>query len=82
MNPDVENTTRRGKEPHAIPNMVMRYVVRHLEYIQVVPAPEGLKVKYLDLNKRGACDLNKGMRAKSPPNNGCENGRARTDSRF
>jgi len=35
----------------------------------VAAVPKGLKVKHLDLNKRVACDLNKGVRAKSPPRN-------------
>jgi hypothetical protein len=52
VNPAVENATGLGKEPLSIPNMVMRYFVRHLEYIQVVAAPGSFKVRYLDLNKR------------------------------
>ena len=52
MNPAVENATGRGKEPDAIPNMVMRYFVRHLKNSQLAAAPKGLKVKNLDLNKR------------------------------
>jgi len=38
-----ENTTGRGKEPHAIPKMIMRYFVRHLKNSQMAAAPEGLK---------------------------------------
>ena len=82
VNPAVGNATGCGKKPHAIPNMVMRYFVRHLKNSQVAAAPEGLKVKHRDLNKRGACDLNKGLRAKSPPSNRCGNGCACTVFRF
>ena len=57
VNPVVENATGRGNERHAIPNMVMRYFVRHLKNSQVAAAPKGLKVKHLDLNKRGACEI-------------------------
>ena len=45
--PAVENATGRGKEPHAITNMVLRCFVHHLENIQVAPPPEGLKVNIL-----------------------------------
>ena len=82
MNHAVENATGRGKEPHVMPNMLMRYFVRYLKNGQVAAAPKGLKVKHLDLNKRGACDLNKGVRAKSPPSNGCGNGCVCTVFRF
>jgi hypothetical protein len=82
VNSAVENATGRGKEPHAIPNMVMRYFVRHLKNSQLAAAPEGLKVKHLDLNKRGAFDLNKRLRAKYPPSNGCGIGGACTVSQF
>ena len=74
VNSAVGNATGRGKELHAIPNMVMRYFVRHLKNSQVAAAPKGLKVKHLDLNK--------GVRAKSPPSNGCGNGCVCTVSRF
>jgi len=74
VNPAVGNATGCGKKPHAIPNMVMRYFVRQLKNIQVAAAPQGLNVKHLDLNK--------GVRAKSPPSNGCGNGCACTLSRF
>ena len=80
MNPAVRNAKVCGKKPHAILNIVMRHFVRHLKNSQVAAAPEGLKVKHLDLNKRGACDLNKGVRAKSTPSNGCGNGCACTVS--
>ena len=74
VNPAVENTTGLGKEPHAIPNTVMLYFLRHLKNSQVTAAPKGLKVKHLDLNK--------GVRAKSPPSYGCGNGCMCTVSRF
>jgi len=57
VNPAVENATGRGKEPHAITNMLMRYFLRHLKNSQVVLAPKDLKVKHLDLNKRCACEI-------------------------
>ena len=78
VNHAVRNAKGCGKKPHAILNMVMR----HLKNSQVAAAPEGLKVKHLDLNKRGACDLNKGVHVKSPPSNGCGNGCACTVSQF
>jgi len=40
VNPDVGNATGRGKKPHAIPNMVMLYFVRHLKIAKVAAAPD------------------------------------------
>ena len=77
VNPAVENATGHGKEPPRYTkygHAVMRYFVRHLKNSQVAAAPEGLKVKHLDLNK--------GVLAKSLPSNGCGNGRACTLFKF
>jgi len=41
VNPDVGIATGRGKKPHATPNMVMRYFVRHFKIAKLAAAPEG-----------------------------------------
>jgi len=41
----------RGKKPHDIPDMVMRYLERHQKNSHVAAAPRVFKVKYLNLNK-------------------------------
>jgi len=43
MNPAIGDAIGRGKKPHAIPNMVMRYLKRHQKNSQVAAAPRVLK---------------------------------------
>ena len=65
MNPGVGNATGRGKKPHALPNMVKRYFVRHFKIAKVAAAPEDHNSQTPSLFKQ------KGVRAKSSPSNGC-----------
>ena len=47
VNSAIGDAIGRDKKPHAIPNMVMRYLERHQKNSQVAAAPRVLKLNIL-----------------------------------